>query len=195
MPDREFVILVERLRANDPDAAQALVDRYGDAIRREARMALLSRDLKRLVSESDICQSVLARFFVGLWAGSYDVDDDQQLMGLLKTMVRARVVDLHRRHTADKRDVRRTRTLSGDVPLLADNKGSTPSQLLMHRELWERFTAALPDRCRSILELRQERRGWSEIAQALGEPGREEALRKQYERAVAKATQTLGLDG
>lgn len=194
MHDWDFATLAARLQENDPQAAVVLLDRYGDALRREARLTLLSRDLRRLVSESDVCQSVLARFFVGLWAGQYELHDDQQLVGLLKTMVRARVVDLHRRHTAEKRDIRRTKSISGDQVPLADPGETTPSHALMQQELCERFTAALPEQCQRILELRRDQLGWPAIAEQLGEPGRGEAIRKQYERAVAKAMDVLGLE-
>lgn len=193
MPDWDFGKLAERLQANDPTAPQALLDRYGDALRREARLTLLSRELRRLVSESDVCQSVFARFFIGYWAGQYELHDDQQLLALLKTMVRSRVVDLHRRHTAEKRDVRRTKVIGDAVNACADQQQSSPSRDLILQELQERFSAALPESCRKILELRQEHRGWPEIAELVGEPGRGEALRKQYERAVAKAADVLEL--
>jgi RNA polymerase sigma factor (sigma-70 family) len=194
MPDQDFAALLHGLRTNQPDAARALLDKYGDAIRREARLALVSRDLKRIVSDSDVCQSVLAQLFVGLWTGSIEVESDEHLIGLLRTMVRARIVDLHRRHTARKRDIRRNQPLNDDGPAMDDRSQLSPSAELMHREICERVTSALPERIRSILGLRQEQRGWPEIATILGEQGRGEAIRKQFERAMAKVSESLQSD-
>src|SRR5262249_31129664 len=59
-----FGDFLRRLRAGDEQAAVELVQRYERVIRREARLRLTDPRLGRLVDSVDICQSVLASFFV-----------------------------------------------------------------------------------------------------------------------------------
>src|ERR1700676_4232837 len=102
-----FSDLVARLRRGDSTAAEQFTADYGAAIRREVRFMLLDSRLRRIVSESDVCQSVLTRFFVELWAGKYDFADSNHLVALLKKMVRSRIIDLTRHWTAQRRDIRK----------------------------------------------------------------------------------------
>ena len=100
MQDSNFSDLIDCLRAGDSTAAQRFLDQYGEAVTREVRFVLLDARLRRIVSDSDVCQSVLAQFFFGLWAGKYEFERPADLMGLLRTMVHTRVADLARYWTA-----------------------------------------------------------------------------------------------
>ena len=61
---------IRRVRAGDEQAAAELVRRYEPLIRREVRFQLEDRRLCRVFDSMDICQSVLASFFVrvGGWS-------------------------------------------------------------------------------------------------------------------------------
>src|SRR5215213_9339327 len=76
-----FAEFVRRIRAGDAQAAEELVRQYETTIRREVRMRLREPQLRRLVDTMDICQSVLASFFVRTASGQYDLDDPRQLTG------------------------------------------------------------------------------------------------------------------
>ena len=65
-----FRELIARVRAGDEQAAAELVRRYEPAIRRAARVRLVDTRLNRLLDSMDICQSVLASFFVRAGSGS-----------------------------------------------------------------------------------------------------------------------------
>lgn len=65
-----FANLIDRLRRGEEDAVQVLLEQYSEAIRRELRFSMPDGRLRRLVSESDVCESVNTR--LRLWAGKYD---------------------------------------------------------------------------------------------------------------------------
>src|SRR6478735_7912394 len=102
-----FPELVARLRAGDHSAAAELVRDYGPVIRLEVRMGLRDSRLRRAFDESDVCQSVLASFFVRAAAGQFDLDTPEGLAGLLVRMARNKLASSARRHTSGRRDVRK----------------------------------------------------------------------------------------
>src|SRR3954465_1156045 len=91
--ESEFQALIRRVRAGDEAAAAALVRTYEPAIRRAARVRLVDSRLRRLFDSMDICQSVLASFFVRAALGQYELDRPEQLLRLLVDMSRKKFVD------------------------------------------------------------------------------------------------------
>ena len=71
---RSFEELLQQVRAGDQEAARQLVQRYEPAIRRAVRFRLADSRLARLMDSMDICQSVLASFFLRAAAGQYDLE-------------------------------------------------------------------------------------------------------------------------
>ena len=69
-----FTDLIQRVRAGDEKAATELVRRYEPAIRVAVRVRLTDPGLRRFLDSMDICQSVLANFFVRAAAGQFDLD-------------------------------------------------------------------------------------------------------------------------
>lgn len=187
-----FHDLMDRVRRGDEAAVRILHDDYSEAVEREVRFALYDSRLRRIVGESDICQSVFMRFCVGLWAGNYEIETPGQLVALLKTMVRSRVVDWARYAKADRRDIRRNQSLEFEESASPRHRDPTPSEIVSNNELLTRFRERLSPRELRILELKQDRRKWAEIAQELGEASAE-AIRKQYERAFERVLAELGL--
>ncbi|NLX98789.1 MAG: hypothetical protein GXY83_21735 [Rhodopirellula sp.] len=189
-----FSELIERVRGGDAAAVEEFLGQYQDAVRREIRFLLLDARLRQIVSESDVCQSVMMRFLVGLWSGKYEIQRSEELVGLLKKIVRGRVADLARHWTAQRRDVRRN--ISSDHTHCVESAASdaTPSELVANAELLDEIKRRLGDRPNRILGLRQQKKTWAEIAQELGEASGPEAVRKQYERALARVAEELGLE-
>jgi RNA polymerase sigma-70 factor (ECF subfamily) len=93
----DFAELFRRVRAGDADAAEALVREYEPEIRREVRLRLTDPKLRRVLDSMDVCQSVLGNFFVRATLGQFDLESPQQLLGLLTTMARHKVIDHQRR--------------------------------------------------------------------------------------------------
>ena len=98
--DNEFSDLMRQIRAGDQDAARQLVESYEPEIRRAARLRMTDPQLRRLVDSIDICQSVFGRFFKSASDGALEMQKPEQLLALLTTMTRNRVIDEHRRNTS-----------------------------------------------------------------------------------------------
>src|SRR5262245_1727728 len=81
--EEDFADLLRRLRAGDADAARQLVARYEPEIRRTVRIRLTDPRLRRVLDSTDVCQSVLANFFVRVSAGEFDLSQPEQLTALL----------------------------------------------------------------------------------------------------------------
>lgn len=186
-----FADFIRRIRAGDARAAAELVKQYEPAIRLEARMRLGDPRLRRSFDSMDICQSVLASFFVRAAAGGYDLDEPSQLIRLLVTMARNKLAFQVRKQRALRRDNRRNEDIDqeGFEPAGRD---STPSQIVAGEELLREFRRRLSDEERRLAELRNQGRAWDEIAAELG--GTPQARRKQLERAVGRVSLELGLD-
>jgi RNA polymerase sigma factor (sigma-70 family) len=191
MDEPSFSELVERARRGDPEAAQLLIERYEPAIRRQVRFALMDNRLKQVLEETDICQSIMAQFFVGLWAGQLEFDGPERLIGLLKEMVRNKITDKARYWKARRRDHRRS-IGPLDPALEPASPDPTPSRVIADAELLAEFERRLPDRERAILIRRRQGMNWVEIAQHTG--GTPESVRKRFERAVARVVREIGLD-
>src|SRR4051794_37199199 len=104
---QDFRELIVRVRAGDEQAAAELVSLYEPLIRREVRLRLEDRRLTRAFDSVDLCQSVLASFFVRAAAGQYDLDEPGQLAGLLVKMARNKLASHARHQNRQRRDQRR----------------------------------------------------------------------------------------
>src|SRR5947209_19719125 len=132
MIQETFHDLIGRIRAGDEYAAADLVHAYEPEIRREVRFLLRDPFLRRAFDSMDICQSVMSSFFLRAALGEYDLDQPQDLIRLLISMTRNKVVDATRRQRAQRRDPRRSTSLEA-----VDLEASTPSpsQIAQGREI------------------------------------------------------------
>jgi RNA polymerase sigma-70 factor (ECF subfamily) len=132
---------------------------------------------------------VLASFFVRAAAGQYDLEQPEQLLGLLVAMTRNKLAQQVRRHRSDRRDYRR---LESHDPAYLEGRPATaptPSRLVAGRELLEDVRRRLSADERRLADLRAEGREWAEIDATLG--GTAEACRKQLARALDRVEQQL----
>jgi RNA polymerase sigma-70 factor (ECF subfamily) len=192
MPDVPFADLMRRVRAGDSTAAAELVRTYEPEIRRIVRVRLSNTRLQRLLDSMDICQSVLANFFVRAGAGQWDIESPEDLLKLLATMARNKLRDQLRRQNTTRRG-------EGQVPLadsgvlgaVADGAPS-PVERLAAQELHRMVRDRLTEPERLLADRRAEGHGWPEIAAELHENA--EVLRKRLARALDRVTRELGLD-
>jgi RNA polymerase sigma factor (sigma-70 family) len=200
--NESFHNLIQRVRDGDEQAAAELVQRYEPAIRRAARVRLVDTRLNRLLDSTDICQSVLASFFVRTALGQFELQTPEQLLKLLATMTRNKLVNQARGLGAARRDFRRVEAASdagtgdstsaeGKIERLAGS-GPTPSRVLSARELLEKARQRFSPEEFALLERRQQGYGWAEIAAEQGTSP--EAVRKRLERAIDRVAQELELD-
>jgi RNA polymerase sigma-70 factor (ECF subfamily) len=186
-----FDELICRVRSGDHDAAAELVHRYEDAIRRAVRFRLTDSRLARLMDSMDICQSVLASFFVRAAAGQFDIQQPEQLIKLLVAMARNKIAMQARAQRRQCRDHRRDQPAGDDEGLFVAREPS-PSQYVAGQELLHEAERRFSAEERALIDLRREGLEWNVIAERLG--GSPEALRKKLARAVDRVAQELHLD-
>jgi RNA polymerase sigma-70 factor (ECF subfamily) len=187
----DFHDLIRRVRAGDESAAAELVRRYEPAIRRAVRIRLADTRLARAFDSMDVCQSVLASFFVRAALGQYELDAPEQLLKLLATMARHKLADQVDRERAECRDNRRVEEGGAETREVVSAAGS-PSRQVAARELLEEVRRRLSPEERRLLELRDQGLDWAAIAARHG--GSPEALRKRLARATERVARELGLD-
>jgi RNA polymerase sigma-70 factor (ECF subfamily) len=189
--DGMFRDLIGRVRSGDEHAAAELVRRYEPAIRRAARIRLRDPRLGRLFDSMDICQSVLASFFVRAAMGQYELETSEQLLGLLVRMTRNKVANQANALRAGRRDHRRDVPAIGGRPDVAAREAS-PSRQAAARELLDEARRRLGPEERALLERREQGGDWAAIAAELG--GSPDALRMRLARAVDRVARSLGLE-
>jgi RNA polymerase sigma factor (sigma-70 family) len=185
-----FQELIGRVRAGEQDAAAELVRRYEPAIRRVVRLRLADARLRRAFDSMDVCQSVLASFFVRAALGQYDLGGPDQLLKLLGQMARHKVIDQARRQRAARRDVARVE--GGDLAGEAADAAPSPSAQVAGRELLEKVRTRLSPEELELADLRADGREWADIGAERGESP--EALRKRLARGLDRVARQLGLD-
>ncbi|MBL8799220.1 MAG: RNA polymerase subunit sigma-24 [Planctomycetia bacterium] len=190
--DQSFRALLARVRSGDEEAAAALVREYEPAIRRAIRVRLTDPGLRRVMDSVDVCQSVMANFFVRVQAGQFDLDSPKQMLNLLLTMAQNRLRDHVRGQHAERRDQRRV--MADGQPALdavpADQ--ATPSQIVAAKELFQKMRGQLSPDENYLVEQRALGREWQELADELG--GTADALRMKLTRALNRLSGQLGLD-
>src|SRR5262249_16054912 len=148
-----FVELIRLVREGDETAAAELVRRYEPAIRRVVRVHLRDRRLRRLLDSTDICQSVLATFFVRAHLGQYDLDSPESRVQLLATIARHKVTNQAHKQQAERRDYRREHVL-GDRDFQVVAAQSDPSAQASAREMLAKVRDLLSEEERRLAEAR-----------------------------------------
>jgi RNA polymerase sigma-70 factor (ECF subfamily) len=185
-----FQELIARVRKGDDAAANELVRRYEPAIRRAVRFRLTDPRLRRTLDSMDVCQSVMASFFVRAASGQYDLDSPEQLLRLLTTMARNKLLNQARQEHAARRD---NRLVTDDIAD-HDMPGTAPSPVRQAeaRELLAEVHRRLSPEEMQLVELRNQGHDWNSIAAQVG--GNAATLRQKLHRALARLSEQFGLE-
>jgi len=192
LDQQAFDSLIGRVRVGDPEAAVELVRLYEPEIRRDIRLRLTDPRLRRTLDSTDICQSVFGNFFVRASMGQIDFDQPGQLLRLLSTMARNKVIDRHRREK-----VRRPSDCEGNGRPLTTvehdphDPGDSPSQIVAAQELAELVQSKLNLEELQVAQLRRQGLSWLDIGEKLNTSG--EALRKRLSRSCQRILNELDL--
>src|ERR1700677_765342 len=124
-PDPSFDELIRQVGSGDAEAAARLVRDFEPVVRRVVRARLRDGRARPEFDSMDICQSVLAIFFVRAAAGQYDLKEPDDLSKLLMTMTRNKLAEKMRRQHRLRRDSRRTE--GGVEELALAGRDPTPS--------------------------------------------------------------------
>ncbi|MFO1000735.1 MAG: sigma-70 family RNA polymerase sigma factor [Planctomycetaceae bacterium] len=187
----QFRELIQRVRNRDEDAARELTLRYEKAIRRVVRIHLRDARLRAVMDSMDVCQSVLASFFVRTVLGQYELETPEQLINLLTTIARNKLTNQVHKHQALRRDIRRNRELGSDGQEFVDPQPG-PEQSISAKETLELVLSRLDSNERYLAEQKAQGKTWQELADDVG--GTDVALRKKLTRAVDRVLTELGLD-
>jgi RNA polymerase sigma factor (sigma-70 family) len=189
MPNNDdFVELIRRVRAGDEQASTELVRRYEPAIRIAVRARLTDARLRRLLDSMDVCQSVLANFFVRVSTGHFELEGPEQLIALLSTMARNRVTNHALKEHAARRDQRRTRSSELHEREVVDPSPG-PAAIMDGRDLLEAVNDRLSDQERQLAEQWASGDPWEKIGEKTG--GRPDALRVRLARALERVRKDL----
>lgn len=192
--------LLNKAASGDAAAINGLLERHREAVRRLIALRMDRRMLRR-VDASDIVQEVLLEAASRL--REYLADPRLPFHLWLRGLAQDRMIDLHRRHRARKRDVSREQPSAAGEHLdrssfnlasqLAD-AGLTPAAAAIREELEQRFWRAidgLDEADREIILMRHaEHLGNSEVAAALGLSPAAAGMR--YLRAMRRLRAALG---
>jgi RNA polymerase sigma-70 factor (ECF subfamily) len=189
--DTTFDELIRKVRTGEQEAAAELVRRYEPAIRRAVRFRLGNARLGAMFDSMDICQSVLASFFIRAASGQYDLETPERVLGLLVAMARNKLASQARRQAAQRRGGHQyTATGRDQEQFAAPHAG--PSREVAARDLLNELRNRLSTDERALLDLRNDGHDWPAIATQVG--GSSDALRKKLARAVDRVAEQLGLD-
>jgi RNA polymerase sigma-70 factor (ECF subfamily) len=190
--DAAFAELFQRVCAGDQDAAAELVRQYEPEIRREVRFRLTDRNLRRTLDSLDICQSVLGNFLVRAALGQFDLQSPGEMLRLLVTMSRNKVIDHWRKEQA--RSGGQPETLHACAAVLREriDPAPTPSSIVARRELLDEVLKRMTAEERCIADARQRGESWDSIAAQLG--AGPDAVRKRLSRACDRVLEELNLD-
>jgi ECF sigma factor len=186
--DNAFLELIQRVRAGEEAAAIEVVQRYERALLREVRLRLRDPRLRRALDSGDICQSVLASFFLRAASGQYDLQKSGHLLKLLIAMARNKLASQARHSYVARRDPDALRAgLTGGENLAAAEPG--PAQAVAEQDFCRALLGALSSEERQLADRRARSQEWAAIAADLG--GNPENLRKKLARALHRAARRL----
>jgi RNA polymerase sigma-70 factor (ECF subfamily) len=147
--------------------------------------------LRRVFDSVDICQSVLASFFVRATSGQLDLDQPEKVVGLLVQMARHKLAHQIRTQQAKRRDIRRVQGVASHDMDVAGTDPS-PSEWCAGQELLQEIHKRLSPEERRLADRRVEGDDWAAISAEVG--GTPDGLRMQLARAVDRISAQLGLD-
>lgn len=191
MIDHSFQATVSAARAGDESAAARLVREYEPELRRYVRFRLTHPGVRRFLDSLDVCQSVLAAFFVHLQGGQLELIQPRQVFRLLAVMAENKVRDKVRRHRAARRGGGLNDTAPPVETIDLPGTAPDPADVVEGRELVAAIRDRLPPDDRAAVERWLTGANWDDIAAAAGTTA--EAVRKRVTRSIDRAARDLGL--
>ena len=174
--------LLTRAVAGDRLAVEQLVDDFAVVIAREMRMLRRFQSLQSRLDSEDIAQSVWRCFFTALVKGELVFREAGEVAAFLATLARNRIQTQVRKHTASKRDVRRTQHAAENVLVATDE--DSPLQSMVVTEMLQAILQNMTPEERNIARLRADGVSWAEIANHLNTTA--EAVRKRHARTTER---------
>ena len=184
--------LVRRIVDNDDAAAQRLVHLYEPALRRYIRLHLTDPRLRQLLDSTDVSQSVFGEFFTLAANGKLNLDEPGQLVKLLATMARRKLLNRARDQHAGRRDTRRLQEDGWEALKFVPDHRASPSETASDREVLHELHQRLAPEDLDLAHQWAMGRAWSDIASGQGTSP--EAARKRLARALQRVARDLGVE-
>jgi RNA polymerase sigma-70 factor, ECF subfamily len=184
-----FADVMARLRADDQTAAREVFQRFVGQLVKLARRQF-DAVLRRKVDPEDVVQSAYKSFFLRYGEGKLEVQNWNNLWGLLTVITVRKCLDRVEYHRAERRNVEREATArpgaEGAEPWWeAVSREPTPEEATVLAETVEQLLRDLPESERPILELSLQGYTAREISQQLGRAERSvRRLREQIRRKL-----------
>jgi RNA polymerase sigma-70 factor (ECF subfamily) len=147
----DFHRLIARIQGGDAEAARLLYEQFGQYLMRAVR-SRLHRRLRSKFDSIDFTQDVWGSFFTRV-IDKYKLTEPEELVNLLSAMARNKIVEVARTQLGRRRrpHPRETRFEESDDSEQAFASTTTPSQIAMGEEAWNRLLADQPPVYRRIL--------------------------------------------
>ena len=178
----QFEQLMERVIGGDQDAATELFELYREPILRAARARMRNSRLRREIDSNDILNTVMKSFFARVKdvEGDWKLDTPENLLKLLRTMAKNKVIKRTRSQDAKKRGGKMTEISPEFIDGIV-RENLTPDEIVAIKELaqlvWDRMSPEL----RNLYQLRiEDKLPWDKIGRRIGCSA--EACRKQTTR-------------
>jgi RNA polymerase sigma factor (sigma-70 family) len=186
-----FAKLIERVRAGDSAAATEMFRTYEPHVKSLVRSLMRIRSIHVSADPSDVCQSVMASFFIRAALGQYDISEPAQLMALLNKIARNKIVDLTR--SPDRRLSFVPVVGAGVSGIEAADSAQGPASQVMWKDMLEKVRERLKDNEREVSELRMAGHSWDEVGLRLSIKA--DTARIRLDRALKRIAAELSLEG
>ena len=167
--DSDFELLMNKVRDGSDSAAWDLVEQYGPYVLRAVRRNI-RHEIRAKFDSQDFAQAVWTSFF-DCSNQMQQVERPEQLVRLLATMARNKVIDEGRKRDTKRYCVKNETSmteLTQESNQGLKSKDPTPSQLAIVREQWEQVLEGQPSHYRRIAQLKLSGETNTAIADKLG---------------------------
>ena len=186
MAHPDLADLTDRLGRGDSAALGELWERFGPQLRRRARTRLRQLGIASQTESMDICNDVLTDL---ARRGELIVDNPDGLVAYLMRAIDLQATDVLRGLGRHCRDFRRTQSPPDGFDASAED--STPSVMLIRREILSAVATRLGSDDAAIVDYVVQGRDWNEIAALTGLAP--DTARMRLRRAVARTRDELKL--
>ncbi|HUY88833.1 MAG TPA: RNA polymerase sigma factor [Pirellulales bacterium] len=165
MTAESLEVMVKKLSAGDPNAAEAAFRAYEPYLRLVVRRQMTTR-LRSKFDSADVVQSIWADLLPGFRRAEWRFDNAVQLRGFLIKVTRNRLIDRMRKHRTGI-EVERPLVDSAQEGFPAST-APRPSEVTQAKDLWRQMLDACPPEHHELLRLKRLGLPLGEIAERTG---------------------------
>ena len=173
-----FANLVGSLKKGDHEAVEEIWKSFGPDLRRRARTRLRQYGMMGHTDSMDICNSVLMEL---VRQQNFEINDPKDLIKYIRAAIDNQVRDEYKMLTRARRDIRRNENAPVEEHRIL-NENTSPSQIMVRNEIFERLVRQLGPDGEIILRLVKEEHSWDSIAKQVRSTA--DAVRMRWKRAT-----------